>query len=227
VVISYRYWRDVLGGDDVLGTVMEIDFQSMIGLAGGAARAGQAQQAPTTDAEDIEYQIVGVMAAEMTGATALQPAVWLPFEPVIEMMIPAANVPEQMRAQLRAALTRQAMQTFARRSVGASTEAVIEEIQARYADAPDELSLQPGFRLDAVTGIVTDLNAHRSTLRQLRLFLGASVLIALVAAANVSLFLLARAPGRRRELGIRMAVGAPLGRLARQLASEVAALLSA
>jgi putative ABC transport system permease protein len=32
--------------------------------------------------------------------------------------------------------------------------------------------------------------------------------------------LLARAPGRRRELGIRMAVGAPMRRLARQLATE-------
>ena len=44
--------------------------------------------------------------------------------------------------------------------------------------------------------------------------------LALVAAANVSLFLLARAPGRRRELGIRLAVGAPLKRVARQLATE-------
>jgi hypothetical protein len=50
-------------------------------------------------------------------------------------------------------------------------------------------------------------------------------LLALVAAANVSLFLLARAPGRRRELGIRLAVGAPLRRLARQLASEAGLLV--
>src|SRR5690606_32034835 len=68
---------------------------------------------------------------------------------------------------------------------------------------------------------------QRNTQRQLQLFLGASVLLALVAAANVSLFLLARAPGRRRELGIRMAVGAPMTRLARQLASEAAVLVVA
>jgi ABC-type antimicrobial peptide transport system permease subunit len=227
VVISYRYWRDVLGGADVLGTFVEIDFQSMMGLTVGVGRPGQAPQAPATGESDTEYQIIGIMAPEMTGVTALKPDVWLPFEPVIEMSLSSANIPEQMRATLRNALTRQQMQTFARRSEGASTEAVIEEIRAHYADAPAELNLQPGYRLDAVSGVVTNLNAHRSTLRQLKLFLGASVLIALVAAANVSLFLLARAPGRRRELGIRMAVGAPLGRLARQLASEAGVLVFA
>src|SRR5690606_35243089 len=66
---------------------------------------------------------------------------------------------------------------------------------------------------------------QRDTLRQLQLFLGGSVLLALVAAANTSLFLVARAPGRRRELGVRMALGAPLARLARQLATEGAALV--
>jgi len=229
VVISYRYWRDVLGGGDVLGTNIEIDFQSALGLVSGLGRAGQTPQTPATEESDNEYQIVGIMAPEMTGVTAIQPAVWLPYEPVVELTLSAmaANIPEQMRATLRSALTRQPMQTFARRSEGATTEAVIEEIRARYADDLAELNLQPGYRLDGVTGIVINLNAHRTTLRQLKLFLGASVLIALVAAANVSLFLLARAPGRRRELGIRMAVGAPLGRLARQLASEAGVLVFA
>src|SRR5690606_3767867 len=49
----------------------------------------------------------------------------------------------------------------------------------------------------------------------------------LVAAANLSLFLLARAPGRRRELGIRLAVGAPKRRLTRQLGTEAGLLVVA
>ena len=223
VVISHQYWRDVLGGEDVVGTVVDIGFQSTL----AAVRAFAGAPGATEDEggeEDSEFLIVGIMAPEMTGSLSAQTAVWLPFERMIEIMMPVGNAPQQMRAQLRSSLT---MQTFARRSAGASVEAVIEEIRAHYADAPDELRLQPGFRLDAVGGVVTSLNAHRNTLRQLKLFLAASVLIALVAAANVSLFLLARAPGRRRELGIRMAVGAPLGRLARQLASEAAVLVAA
>jgi len=227
VVVSYRYWRDVLGGGDVLGTTIDVDFQAALGSA--RALLGGAEAGAEEDEEANEFQVIGIMAPEMTGALAAQADVWLPFERMIEVMLPApANVPAQMRGQLQNSIrTSLTMQTFARRSEGASVEAVIDEIRARYADAPDELRLQPGFRLDAVEGIVTNLNAHRNTLRQLKLFLGASVLIALVAAANVSLFLLARAPGRRRELGIRMAVGAPLGRLARQLASEAGVLVFA
>jgi ABC-type lipoprotein release transport system permease subunit len=59
------------------------------------------------------------------------------------------------------------------------------------------------------------------------LFLGGGVLLALVAASNVSLFLLSRAPGRRRELSVRIAVGAPLKRLARQLVTESSLLVAA
>jgi ABC-type antimicrobial peptide transport system permease subunit len=53
-----------------------------------------------------------------------------------------------------------------------------------------------------------------------RLFLAGSMLLTLTAACNVSLFLLSRAPGRRRELAIRMAVGALPARIARQLMTE-------
>src|SRR5690606_3752783 len=70
------------------------------------------------------------------------------------------------------------------------------------------------------------LSLQRELLRVLQMFLAASVLLALVAAANVTLFLLARAPGRRRELAIRLSVGAPLKRLARQLVTEAAVFLS-
>jgi hypothetical protein len=51
------------------------------------------------------------------------------------------------------------------------------------------------FRLDAIGGIVRSIPAKRESARQLNVFLGGSILLALVAACNVSLFLLARAPG--------------------------------
>jgi hypothetical protein len=76
-------------------------------------------------------------------------------------------------------------------------------------------------------GLVMNIAAQREAMRQLELLLAGSVLLALVAAANLSLFLLARAPGRRRELGVRLAVGAPKRRLARQLATEAGLLVVA
>ena len=119
-----------------------------------------------------------------------------------------------------------AVSVVGRRARGVSAAGITSELQARYSDF-DEYYLQPGFAFEAIDGIVQNFDVHRDARRQLQLFLGASVLLALVAAANISLFLLARAPGRRRELGIRMSVGAPMKRLARQLASEAALLVVA
>jgi ABC-type antimicrobial peptide transport system permease subunit len=86
--------------------------------------------------------------------------------------------------------------------------------------------MRDGDRVDAADGIVRDINLQRAARRQLAVFLAGSALLALVAAANTSLFLLARGPGRQRELGIRMAVGASLRRLMRQLATEATVLVA-
>jgi len=60
--------------------------------------------------------------------------------------------------------------------------------------------------------------------RTLRIFLGASGLLLLLAAMNAATLLLARALDRMRELGVRMALGAGRGRVVRLLMSEAALL---
>ena len=61
VVISHRYWRDVLGGADAVGTTVKIDFQSVLGAAQALGGAAAAVAAPADD-DDTEFLIVGIMA---------------------------------------------------------------------------------------------------------------------------------------------------------------------
>jgi len=202
VVISDEFWRARYDGSaDVLGTLIEIE-----------GRQFAEDENPT-----VEARVVGVMSPDFAGVNG-RVSFWIPFEQVLRIWYP----PETHESRR----TTTTLRVLGRRSRSASAEAVVAELNSRYLEAGMDLRIGAGMRLDAIDGIVRDLNVHRDSQRQLRLFLAASVLLALVAAANVSLFLLARAPGRRRELGIRMSVGAPLKRVARQLASEAGFLVA-
>jgi len=218
VVISHRYWQEQFDGrGDVLGRTVEIRSQ----VAGPAPAAAQLAE----EEGPLDFRIVGVMTEQFTGTIDPQQGTavsfWIPVE---------RGLPIQMGASADAsALIRRisliTMRGLARRSSNVSAAAVAGELTDRYLDDLPDFTGR-GARFEVIDGLVFNSVLQRNTEQQLRLFLAASFLIALVAAANVSLFLLARAPGRRRELGIRMAVGAPLKRVGRQLASEAAVLVA-
>lgn len=200
-ILSQAFWQEEYAGrPDVLGQTVRIrDAFPRPPSADGA------EDAPKVE----EYRIVGVLAAELPATFGGSTDVWLPYEQFASFVGPN-----------RTSLFR----TVARLAPGVSVERARNELEGRFGDAAlDSLSF-PG-RIDAIAGVVGDANRQRETLRQVRLFLAGGVLLALVAAANVSLFLLSRAPGRRRELAIRMAVGAPVRRLARQLVTESSVLV--
>ena len=219
VVLSHRYWQTRFGGDPgVLGTSIEI-----------ARDPTRRYQGPTIlsstepEQESARFRIVGVMSKSLPGLPAsqggiLEPAVWVPLVPAWALF---RGVPESLYQ------TTSRVATYVRRAPGVTSEAVANELRARY-DEPDAIpGRSQGSQLDAIDGVVSSIVVQRDAKRQLGMFLVGSLLLALVAAANVSLFLLARAPGRRRELGIRMAVGAPMRRLMRLLSTEAGLLVVA
>lgn len=207
-VISDRFWRGNMGArPDALGETLTIHSQSNA----GAAR--------TTD-----FRIVGVMTPDFTGTlppeTNLETDLWLPFEQGLPIFqgSPGPDAVDMMRSQV-------ILRGIGRRAQGSSWQAIMRELNSRYLDDLPNFTGRPGLSFEVLDGLVFDAPVQRNAERQLRLMLVGGILLALVAAANISLFLLARAPGRRRELGIRMAVGARLKRLARQMATEAGLLV--
>lgn len=229
IVISWRLWQEQFEGrPDVIGETLEVSTEASRTIM--VAAPGQSQQAGVTPPEQerasTQFRIVGVMGRQFTGTlpagdAALEARFWMPIERGLSMTLPPG-----MALQTATFARMMTVRGIGRLKSGARIEAVANELSSRFADE-QLLQQRAGMQYEVIDRIVQNIFTQRATQRQLQLFLGASVLLALVAAANVSLFLLARAPGRRRELGIRMAVGAPTRRLARQLASEAAILVIA
>ena len=203
VVISYRYWQQHFGGDrEILGSVVEITPHPVWSdLPNGAT---------------TQFRVIGVMSRALPGLAIPDTALWFPLESAYPLIV-------RERDRLPGVVG----PTYVLRRAGTSTASVLSEIGERFFGPDSTLDLRPGLRLDAIDGIARNIDVQRAAKRQLEMFLGGSVLLALVAAANVSLFLIARAPGRRREIGIRLAIGAPIRRIARQLATEAGLLIAA
>jgi putative ABC transport system permease protein len=205
-ILSYALWQREFGGrGDVLGGTVQLRAKSRI-------------FGPASDAPEVTktYQVIGVLPPSMRGTFTADVDLWLPFEQVWPVL--GEGRPANAIAMFRC---------LGRLAEGASLESARAELAGRFQTPSDELSAFSAGTLEATRGVVADLGSYREVRRQVLLFLAGSGLLALTAACNVSLFLLSRAPRRRRELAIRAAVGALRTRLARQLLTESSVLVVA
>lgn len=202
-VISYGYWKNVCGGDPSV-------VNKPVMLNG------------------TPFTIVGVMPQEFFGVRVRRsPDFWLPltFQPQIELqesyltrsdcywlnmmgrLKPGIDI-QQARAGVNLAL-----QQFLLEQAGSQ----ISEDRERTARAA-YVELAYGGR--GISGLRSNYS------EPLKMLMGVVALILLIACANVGNLLLSRSVSRRREILVRLSMGASRSRLVRQLLTESLMLAS-
>jgi predicted permease len=161
------------------------------------------------------YQIIGVAPAMFRGVfTPLKVDAWvsLAAQPHVHAQRDLADQPW--------------LWTFGRMQRGIEPAQARSELAALTAGwvtgGGDQFVRYTSIRLTPLTGLPDD--ARQALLGFGAMLLGAAALVLIIAAANVSTLLAMRATARRREMGIRIALGAGRGRLVRQLLTETLVL---
>lgn len=204
VVLDYGFWQRRYGGArDVIGKTLKI--------------------------ENFPFTIIGVTQKGFRGISAVDPpeiTIPLPAEPLI-----------YGSTDVQKSVARMWLEAEGRLRVGVGMEQARAQLEALWPgiqlavmpsdQTPGEHAHYLGLQLKVESGAKGTSFLRQRFTKPLYILLAIAGVVLLIACLNLASLLLARAVSRGHELGLRIALGASRGRLARQMLTESVMLLSA
>lgn len=168
----------------------------------------------TVEINRHSYTIIGVTPQDFQGCkTGLRADLWIPL--VMDRFVWGSNRPDERGVFWLNVLGRLKPGVDRRQAEG-DLNLLMAQIAAASPDAhqgsPNQISLDPLWR--------SPFGANVYLYKTLPLLLALAIVLLFLACANVANLLLVRSVARRREMAIRLSMGASRGQLVRQLLAE-------